>query len=102
MVPRGSVRYTRLTSRCGVSDLQGIDDHVSINVGEVKPGEITQIQTRKGFDFFYIMKGSAVLKYGSEEYEVLEGDAVYFDATTPHAWTSKTASTFVSINIRRP
>jgi len=78
-----------------------IDDRISINVGEVRPGEITKIQVRKGFDFLYFIEGKGVLKYGGREYELGEGDAVYYDASTPHAWVAKSTSKFVSINIRK-
>ena len=78
-----------------------LDDRISINVGEIRPGEPASIQPHKGFDFFYIIEGEAVIRYGSQEYELGEGDAIYYDASTPHTWMTKSTARFVSINIQK-
>lgn len=78
-----------------------INDRISINVGELEPGAPAKIQIRKGFDFFYIISGKGLMKFDSVEYEIDEGDALYYDSSVPHSWFAKTAVKFVSINIRK-
>jgi transcriptional regulator with XRE-family HTH domain len=39
-----------------------------------------------GVEFIYVMSGTLSLHMSGEEHRLQEGDAIYFDATTPHAY----------------
>ena len=39
-----------------------------------------------GFEFLYIVAGELALRHGEQEVKVGPGDAVYFDAGTPHSY----------------
>jgi transcriptional regulator with XRE-family HTH domain len=74
------------------------DEKTSISVGEVHPGEKAKIQTRKGFDFFYLIDGRALIKHGSQDFELNSGDAIYYDASVAHAWSALETVRFLAIN----
>jgi transcriptional regulator with XRE-family HTH domain len=40
----------------------------------------------QGVEFIYVMQGSLVLHVGDAEHQLEAGDAIYFDATVPHAY----------------
>lgn len=44
-----------------------------------------------GFEFIHVQEGTLALKIGSEQYELQEQDAIYFDSSVPHTYrrTSK-------------
>lgn len=39
-----------------------------------------------GVEFLYLLKGSLVVKIGSDEYELEGEDAIYFDSSAPHSY----------------
>ena len=39
-----------------------------------------------GVEFLYLMEGKLALKIGSDEHELEEGDAIYFDSGVPHSY----------------
>jgi len=39
-----------------------------------------------GFEFLYVMEGELALRHGDQECNLDAGDAVYFDASTPHSY----------------
>src|ERR1035437_7392582 len=39
-----------------------------------------------GFEFLYILEGELALRHGEQQCTLEEGDAVYFDAGTPHSY----------------
>lgn len=39
-----------------------------------------------GFEFLYVLDGELALRHGDRESVLEAGDAVYFDASTPHAY----------------
>jgi mannose-6-phosphate isomerase-like protein (cupin superfamily) len=41
-----------------------------------------------GFEFLYVLAGELVLHHGEQEATLGPGDAVYFDAGTPHSYRS--------------
>ncbi|MGN7300128.1 cupin domain-containing protein [Ferdinandcohnia sp. SAFN-114] len=45
----------------------------------------------------YILKGTLTLSLGEEEYEVNEGDSVYFPGYIPHGWENKSDSEVVTL-----
>lgn len=43
-----------------------------------------QLFTHKGQEFNYVLKGKIIVRLGTKEIELCEGDSVYFDSTIPH------------------
>ncbi len=41
-----------------------------------------------GFEFLYVLAGELALRHGDQEAKLGPGDAVYFDASTPHSYRS--------------
>ena len=39
-----------------------------------------------GFEFLYVLEGELELQHGEQACTLEEGDAVYFDASTPHSY----------------
>jgi len=39
-----------------------------------------------GFEFLYVLDGELALRHGDQECTLTGGDAVYFDASTPHSY----------------
>jgi transcriptional regulator with XRE-family HTH domain len=39
-----------------------------------------------GVEFLYVLQGKLLLTVGKDDYELAEADAIYFDATVPHAY----------------
>jgi mannose-6-phosphate isomerase-like protein (cupin superfamily) len=39
-----------------------------------------------GFEFLYVLGGELELRHGDQQCTLAEGDAVYFDSSTPHSY----------------
>jgi transcriptional regulator with XRE-family HTH domain len=39
-----------------------------------------------GYEFLYLIAGELIIRHGEREYELTAGDAVYFDASSPHSY----------------
>lgn len=62
-----------------------ISDRITLTYQELEKDVITESHTNKGFEWSYIIQGSAVFEIGGEKYFLEEGDAIYFDAHFPHS-----------------
>lgn len=83
----------RLTAPKGV-----IDENISITVGKAEKGEFVSRHKNIGFELAYIIKGKCIFKYGDKEYELNEGDLLYFDAQVPHSVFALEPHEFFGIN----
>ena len=45
-----------------------------------------RVHFHPGIEFLYLMNGELALKIGTEEYQLQEGDSVYFDSSIPHSY----------------
>jgi transcriptional regulator with XRE-family HTH domain len=50
------------------------------------PPEKTKPHQHPGVEFLYLLKGSLILKMGSDEFILEAEDAMYFDSTVPHSY----------------
>jgi transcriptional regulator with XRE-family HTH domain len=48
--------------------------------------EKARVHFHPGVEFLYLMNGELTLKIGTEEYQLQEGDSVYFDSSVPHSY----------------
>ena len=52
----------------------------------LKKGQDVRPHVHAGFEFLYILKGELEIRHGDQVSTLESGDAVYFDASTPHAY----------------
>ncbi len=52
----------------------------------LKKGQEPRAHLHAGFEFLYLVEGDLVIRHGEQEHEITPGDAVYFDAATPHSY----------------
>jgi mannose-6-phosphate isomerase-like protein (cupin superfamily) len=51
----------------------------------VRPGEV-EPHSHAGAEVLYVLRGRVTVTYGGLDYELSEGDSMYFDATRPHTY----------------
>jgi transcriptional regulator with XRE-family HTH domain len=78
-----------------------ISNKISVTLGRTQPGEFVSKHSHNGFELTYQLKGAAILKYRSKEFEFKEGDLVYFDASVEHSVTALNRNEFLSIYFRK-
>ncbi len=52
----------------------------------LKKGTEVRAHVHPGFEFLYVISGELEIKHGEKIHVLEEGDGVYFDASTPHAY----------------
>jgi len=65
------------------------DRHMDPYFAEFLPAEIhtePKAHMHQGFEFLYLLSGELELTHGENRYMLGKGDAVYFDAGTPHSY----------------
>jgi quercetin dioxygenase-like cupin family protein len=57
-----------------------------------------------GFEFLYVLDGELELRHGDQECTLDAGDAVYFDAGTPHSYqcAGKRAAKVIIVTMHQP
>jgi len=48
--------------------------------------EKARVHFHPGVEFLYLINGELALKVGTEEYQLQEGDSIYFDSSIPHSY----------------
>lgn len=80
---------------------QGIvDDTISISLGKANTGEFIGKHQTKGFELAYIIRGQCVFKHGGKDYELKEGDVVYFDGKEWHSVIALEPLEFIALYFR--
>src|ERR1035438_3607467 len=51
-----------------------------------KPGQEPRAHQHFGCEFLYVLSGALTLRHGANIYQVEQGDAIYFDASTTHSY----------------
>ena len=51
---------------------------------DLSPDAAPALSTHEGEEFLFILSGTVMLEYGSETYELNQGDSVYYDSIVPH------------------
>jgi len=77
-----------------------INDKISVTLGTISPGEYISTHAHNGFEMTFHLKGEALFKYGNKEYELKEGDLIYFDAKVAHSVIALKPHKFLSIYFR--
>ncbi|HTJ29927.1 MAG TPA: XRE family transcriptional regulator [Acidobacteriaceae bacterium] len=68
-----------------------------------KPQEIRP-HVHAGYEFLYVMQGELEIRHSDQTAQMESGDAVYFDASTPHAYIclSKTPAMALIVTMHQP
>jgi transcriptional regulator with XRE-family HTH domain len=74
-----------------------IDGNISVSHGKAEKGRFVGRHRNEGYELAYVLKGSCMLRYGKEKYEMHEGDVIYFDASEWHSVTALETHEFVGI-----
>jgi transcriptional regulator with XRE-family HTH domain len=75
-----------------------IDDNIAISFGKAEKGEFISKHTNRGAELAYVTKGKGIVKYGDTEYELKEGDLIYFQGETPHTVVALEPHEFIIIH----
>lgn len=77
-----------------------INDRISVSLGRVDAGNFVSPHSHPGFELTFNLKGRANFKYGHKEYELQEGDLIYFDSSIEHSVSVFESHEFLAIYFR--
>ena len=75
-----------------------INDNIAISFGKAEKGEFISKHINRGSELAYVTKGTGIVKYGNTEYELKEGDLIFFQGGTPHTVVALEPHEFIIIN----
>jgi transcriptional regulator with XRE-family HTH domain len=78
-----------------------VDETVSVSLGEARLGEFVSKHSHRGFEVTYHILGRSLFRYGSEEYELSEGDLICFDSSIEHSVIALEPVKFLSVYFRK-
>ncbi len=70
---------------------------ISVSIGETPGGEFITGHSHSGFELAYQIRGKTVFRYGKEEFEINEGDMLYFDGSVRHSVAAPGPAKFLTI-----
>jgi len=62
-----------------------ISDRLTVTYAELNEGSVIERHRNKGFEWAFLIAGKAVVRVGIKEYDVEEGDTIFYDAHFPHS-----------------
>jgi transcriptional regulator with XRE-family HTH domain len=77
-----------------------INEEISISLGKGGPGEIIGKHQTPGYELAYMIRGRCSFNYGGKDYQLNEGDLVYFDGKVWHAVVAQEPMEFLAIYFR--
>jgi len=78
-----------------------INDNISVSYGKAQVGECVSNHTNEGTEITYIVKGRCVFVYNGKNYDLEEGDIIYFQAKRHHSVFTEEPMEFFSIYVRQ-
>ena len=75
-----------------------INENIAISFGKAEKGEFISKHINRGSELAYVTKGTGIVKYGNTEYELKEGDLIYFQGETPHTVVALEPHEFIIIH----
>jgi transcriptional regulator with XRE-family HTH domain len=69
-------------------DFSATDKRINAYYADFQPvlPDKARIHFHPGMEFLYLINGELALKIGNDEYQLGEGDSVYFDSSVPHSY----------------
>jgi transcriptional regulator with XRE-family HTH domain len=103
----------RLPERPGIPDVQYYFESLDYPATERKlsafladfqelPPEKAKPHQHPGVEFLYLLKGSLILRMGSDEYILETEDAMYFDSAVPHSYRRRGPKTCTGVIVTVP
>jgi transcriptional regulator with XRE-family HTH domain len=77
-----------------------ISDRIILTYSELGKGTVIEHHTNKGFEWAFLIDGSALLEVSGKEYLFKAGDAIFYDAHFPHAFRVKQNVKYVGLFFR--
>jgi transcriptional regulator with XRE-family HTH domain len=79
----GSLNFASLAAGKGGRHMEPflIDIQASLSAGSAAASADS---SHEGEEFIHVLSGAVVVSYGSERYELAEGDSIYYDSIVPH------------------
>lgn len=77
-----------------------INEHISISLGKAKRGKCIEKHHHEGCEITYIIRGKCIFEHGRSNYELNEGDLIYFSGKIPHSVTALEPLEFFSVFVR--
>ncbi len=70
----------------------------------LKKGQDIRPHVHAGFEFLYVLQGELEIRHGDQVSQMETGDAVYFDASTPHAYlcVGKSSAVALIVTMHQP
>lgn len=62
-----------------------ITDRISVTYTELEKGTDIERHQNKGFEWAFLIEGKAVVRVGTKDYPVEEGDTIFYDAHFSHS-----------------
>lgn len=78
-----------------------IDSKISVSLGETSGGEFISRHSHQGFEMAYQIQGKTSFHYGNKEWEIREGDLIYFDSSVTHSVKALGPAKFLTIYFRK-
>ena len=78
-----------------------VSEEISISLGKGGPGEIIGRHQTPGYELAYMIRGKCAFNYGGTDYQLNEGDLVYFDGKVWHAVVAQEPMEFLAIYFRK-
>jgi len=77
-----------------------VNDKFSISLGKADSGEFVDPHQTRGFELAFMLRGRCVFKYDGRDYELKEGDLVYFDGNVWHSVVALEPMEFIALYFR--
>jgi transcriptional regulator with XRE-family HTH domain len=62
-----------------------IADRLTVTYAELEAGDVIDLHQNRGFEWAFLIEGKAVVRVGTKDYDVEEGDTIFYDAHFPHS-----------------
>ncbi len=77
-----------------------VSDRVTLTYSELEKDAVINTHMNKGYEWAFLIEGSAVVDVGGSEYHFESGDAIFYDAHFPHSIHVKETCRYVGLFLR--
>ena len=77
-----------------------ISDRIILTYSELDEGTVIENHTNKGFEWAFLIDGSALVEVSGKEYLFKAGDAIFYDAHFPHSIQVKQNVRYVGLFLK--
>jgi len=77
-----------------------IMDRITLTYSELEKGTVIDTHTNKGYEWAFLIEGSALVDVGGGQYHFQSGDAIFYDSHFPHSIRVKEKARYVGLFLR--